>query len=74
MDEQQKTVTVKLAQVVHDLVEKKSVAKLVWPEGDRRLFLPIPFGTELRDAHAAAEEALRTHERSIHITSVAEES
>jgi hypothetical protein len=65
--------TVKLAQVVHDLVAKRSFVKLVWPEDDRRLHLPIPFGTELEAAHAAAEEALRAHERDIHTTSVAVE-
>ena len=73
MDAHQKAVTVKLAQVVHDLAEKKSFVKLVWPEGDRRLHLPIPFGTELESAHAAAEEALRKHERDIRVTSVAGE-
>ena len=71
MSAQEKTVTVKLAQVVHDLVTKRSFVKLVWPEDDRRLNLPIPFGTELKGAHAAAEEALRMHERDIHTTSVA---
>ena len=73
MNAHQNTVTVKVAQVVHDLVAKKSFVKLVWPEDDRRLHLPIPFGTELEGAHAAAEEALRSHERDIHKTSVAVE-
>jgi hypothetical protein len=71
METDRKAVRVKLAQVVHDLVAKKSFVKLVWTEDDRRLHLPIPFGTELEGVHAAAEEALRQHERDIHTTSVA---
>jgi hypothetical protein len=64
-------VTVRVANVSHDLLTKKSYVKLVWPSDDRRLHLPIPFGTELEGVHAAAQHALREHERNIAKTSVA---
>jgi hypothetical protein len=73
MDTYQKAVKFTLSQVVHDLVKKKSFATLLWPDDDRRLILPIPFGTELGAAHAAAEAALRKHEHDIHTTSVGAE-
>jgi len=73
MAEDNGNVTVRVAQVVHDLLQRKSFVRLVWPDDDRRLHLPIPFGTEMAQAHAAAEEALREHERNIGRTFVGEE-
>ena len=64
---------VTVAQLVHDLQTERSFVKLVWPVDDRRLHLPIPYGTELAQAHAAAEEALRKHEADIHTTFVKSE-
>ena len=65
-------VEVRVSEVIHDLPGKRSLVTLTWPEHtERKLRLPIPFGTELDQVHAEAERALRAHEASIRKTSVA---
>ena len=45
--------------VTHDLAKKVTYVTLTWPgEPEKKLGLPIPFGTKLDDVAAAAEKTL----------------
>jgi len=57
---------VTITQVVHDLQARASFVTLVWDgRPDKRLGLPIPFGTKLEDIESEAHKALRAFESEL---------
>jgi hypothetical protein len=57
--EQDQTATV--VRLVHDLEKRTSVVVLIWKNGQHRLNLAVPYGTQLEHVRQAAEDALRRH-------------
>jgi hypothetical protein len=46
--------------LAHDLVKKRSIVTLIWGDGsERRIALPVPYGTTLASIHGEAENAVR---------------
>ncbi len=48
-----------IVNLVHDIQHKRSIVTLVWDEPDKRIALPVPYGTSLADIHDAAEKSVR---------------
>jgi hypothetical protein len=49
-----------ITQVVHDLQARASYVTLVWDgRPEKRLGLPIPFGTKLEDIESEAQKAIQ---------------
>ena len=52
--------TVKIASLVHDIATRKSIVTLIWGDGsERRIALPVPYGTSLDQVHREAQTAVR---------------
>jgi hypothetical protein len=51
---------VTIASLAHDLMKRQSIVTLIWGDGsERRIALPVPYGTTLHDIHQEAEAAVR---------------
>jgi hypothetical protein len=51
---------VTIASLAHDVAKRKSIVTLIWGDGsERRIALPIPYGTTLDNLHREAEAAVR---------------
>jgi hypothetical protein len=51
---------VTIASLAHDLVKRQSIVTLIWGDGsERRIALPVPYGTTLDDIHREAEATVR---------------
>ena len=62
---------VTLAGLNHDLEKKTSIVVLLWKDGsERRLYLPVPFGTTLDNALAEAQKVLESTADELAITKV----
>jgi hypothetical protein len=55
-----KSESITIASLVHDVAKRLSIVTLIWGDGsERRIGLPVPFGTSLDDLHREAESAVR---------------
>ncbi|GAC1340582.1 MAG: hypothetical protein NVSMB26_28640 [Beijerinckiaceae bacterium] len=55
-----KSEAITIANLAHDLVKRKSIVTLIWGDGsERRIALPVPYGTTLDHIHIEAEVAVR---------------
>jgi hypothetical protein len=60
-----------ITQVIHDLQARASYVTLVWDgRPDKRLGLPIPFGTTLEDIESEAQKALQAFRSELASASV----
>lgn len=50
---------VTIISLVHDILNKRSIVTLAWNEPDKRLALPVPYGTPLDQIYVEAQEAVR---------------
>jgi hypothetical protein len=51
---------VTIASLAHDMLKRKSIVTLIWGDGsERRIALPVPYGTPLDQIHHEAKAAVR---------------
>jgi hypothetical protein len=66
MAEKKKASTVIVSQVVHDLRARKSYATVIWKDHEeKKLGLPIPFGTKIEDVEVETERAIESFQAEI---------
>ena len=57
---------VTVSQVIHDLQARASYVTLVWDgRPDKKLGLPIPFGTKIEDVHNEAAKAIKAFQSEL---------
>jgi len=55
-----------VAQIIHDLRSRKSYVTVIWKDQEeKKLGLPIPFGTKIEDIEAATHKAIEAFQKEL---------
>jgi hypothetical protein len=51
--------SITIVNLAHDIRQRRSIVTLVWDQPDKRIALPVPYGTSLDDLYGEAEKAVK---------------